>query len=153
MESNTKRRLDGIFDQSGNPLDSCDLTKGRLADQTQTIHHPAIEGVEGKGHWKTIAEYPNGGKDVEWVTEVEGVEPVPAWDEEVIYSVYIPYTPEELEEIEKQRNQPTAEEKLTARAEALERENTLLRAQVQALSERGEFVEDCLAEMAAVVYQ
>ena len=32
-------------------------------------------------------------------------------------------------------------------------ENELLRAQVQALSDRGEFIEDCIAEMAMQVYQ
>ena len=36
--------------------------------------------------------------------------------------------------------------------EALQTENTLLRAQVQALADRGEFLEDCIAEMAMVVY-
>lgn len=36
--------------------------------------------------------------------------------------------------------------------EALQEENTLLRAQVQALADRGEFLEDCIAEMAMVVY-
>lgn len=32
-------------------------------------------------------------------------------------------------------------------------ENELLRAQVKALSDRGEFIEDCIAEMAMQVYQ
>lgn len=32
-------------------------------------------------------------------------------------------------------------------------ENELLRAQVRALSDRGEFIEDCIAEMAMQVYQ
>ena len=36
--------------------------------------------------------------------------------------------------------------------EALQAENALLRAQVQALAERGEFVEDCMAELAMLVY-
>lgn len=36
--------------------------------------------------------------------------------------------------------------------EALREENLLLRAQVRALSDRGEFVEDCLAELAMKVY-
>lgn len=36
--------------------------------------------------------------------------------------------------------------------ESLQTENTLLRAQVQALADRGEFLEDCIAEMAMVVY-
>ena len=30
--------------------------------------------------------------------------------------------------------------------------NTLLSAQIQAVSDRGEFVEDCIAEMAEVIY-
>ena len=38
--------------------------------------------------------------------------------------------------------QPTAEEK----------EKTLIKAQIQALSERNDFLEDCVAEMASVVY-
>lgn len=36
--------------------------------------------------------------------------------------------------------------------EALQEENTLLRAHVKALADRGEFLEDCIAEMAMVVY-
>ena len=32
-------------------------------------------------------------------------------------------------------------------------ENDLLRAQVQSLADRGEFIEDCIAEMAMQVYQ
>lgn len=38
--------------------------------------------------------------------------------------------------------EPTAEEK----------EHTLLKAQIQALSDRNDFVEDCMAEMAGIVY-
>lgn len=38
--------------------------------------------------------------------------------------------------------EPTAEEK----------ERTLLKAQIQALSDRNDFVEDCVAEMAGIVY-
>lgn len=38
--------------------------------------------------------------------------------------------------------EPTAEEK----------ERTLLKAQIQALSDRNDFVEDCMAEMAGIVY-
>lgn len=39
------------------------------------------------------------------------------------------------------------------RAAALLEENTLLKAQIQAVSDRGEFVEDVIAEMAMQVYQ
>ena len=37
--------------------------------------------------------------------------------------------------------------------EELQAENELLRAQLKALSDRGEFIEDCIAEMAMQVYQ
>lgn len=37
--------------------------------------------------------------------------------------------------------------------EELQAENALLRAQVQSLADRGEFIEDCIAEMAMQVYQ
>lgn len=36
--------------------------------------------------------------------------------------------------------------------EDLEHENVLLRAQVQAMSDRNDFIEDCIAEMAEIVY-
>lgn len=35
---------------------------------------------------------------------------------------------------------------------AQEKERTLLKAQIQALSDRNDFVEDCMAEMAGIVY-
>lgn len=44
--------------------------------------------------------------------------------------------------------QPTTEERVTA----LEAENKLLREQVAAQADQAEFYEDCIAEMAAVVY-
>lgn len=37
--------------------------------------------------------------------------------------------------------------------EELQAENDILRAQIQALADRGEFIEDCIAEMAMQVYQ
>ena len=37
--------------------------------------------------------------------------------------------------------------------EELQAENELLRAQIQSLADRGEFIEDCIAEMAMQVYQ
>lgn len=41
----------------------------------------------------------------------------------------------------------------TAKTNAeLEAENVLLKAQIQAISDRNDFVEDCIAEMATVVY-
>ena len=40
-----------------------------------------------------------------------------------------------------------------ARIDALDDSALLHSAQIQALSERGEFIEDCIAEMAMMVYQ
>ena len=55
-------------------------------------------------------------------------------------SVYVePEVPDTPEPVEPQ---PTEEE----------REKTLIKAQIQALSERNDFLEDCVAEMASIVY-
>lgn len=76
--------------------DAPDLSKGILEERTHTIHHAAVETVEEKWHYETIKTYPNGGKDVEKIIDVAGIEGVNAWDEEVIIQVYVPYTEEEL---------------------------------------------------------
>lgn len=55
-------------------------------------------------------------------------------------SVYV--EPEVPDTLVPGETQPTAEEK----------EKTLIKAQIQALSERNDFLEDCVAEMASVVY-
>lgn len=89
-----------IFDINDIEIDIPDLTKGRLEpDRRFMQHHNAIEAVEEQGHYETIAVYPNGGEDVEWVVDVPGVEAKDAWDEyEDIYR-YIPFTTRELCEI------------------------------------------------------
>lgn len=101
-----------VYDQQGNLLEEYDLNLGRLESSTRFEHHPAIEGVEEVWHWEVIAEYPNGGKDVEKVIDIEGVEAKEAWDEEIPILVYIPYTEEELREIEEERNKPSLEEEI-----------------------------------------
>ena len=98
-----------------------DPVKGRLETKTRTIHHEAIEGVEEQGHWITTAEYPEtGGSDVEWVIDVAGVETKEAWDEEETYWLYIPYTEEELAQMEANKNRPSVEELLEAMVEGVE---------------------------------
>lgn len=47
------------------------------------IHHDAVAHVEEQGHYEVVAEYPNGGKDVRWVVDVQGVEGHDAYDEVV----------------------------------------------------------------------
>ena len=86
-------------------LEKPDLTKGRLKpDRMVKEILPAQEEVEEQGHYEIIKEYPNGGKDVEWVVDVEGQ---PARKETPVYEniqVYIPYTKEEiLEQLRERR--------------------------------------------------
>ena len=90
-----------------------DLTKGRMVENIEIVHHDAVEGVSGVGHYETVAEYPNGGKDVKWVIDVFRVDAVDAYDEEKITQEYVPYTVEELAEIEANKV-PTLEERLAA---------------------------------------
>ena len=80
--------------------------------EAEITHHDAVKGIEEQGHYEVVAEYPNGGRDVKWVVDLEGVEAREAYDEvikeaydEVVkeaydgaedIEVYIPYTEEEL---------------------------------------------------------
>lgn len=110
-----------MYDEQGNPVTDYDPAKGRLEMQKRIHHHEAVEAVEEQGHWETVAEYPEtGGRDVQWVVEVPGVEAREAWDEEETYWLYIPYTEEELAQMEADRNQPTPEERVKELEEALE---------------------------------
>ena len=110
-----------MYDEQGNPVTDFDPAKGRLEMQKRMHHHEAVEAVEEQGHWETVAEYPEtGGKDVQWVVDVPGVEAQEAWDEEETYWLYIPYTEEELKQMEADRNQPTPEERVKELEEALE---------------------------------
>lgn len=110
-----------IIDSNGNPIEAPDLTKGYLKPETRTIHHDSVAGVEEVSHYETIAEYPNGGKDVRKVVDVPGVAAKEAYDEEVEVLRYILYTADELAAQEKARKEaeekaqlPTAEERLAA---------------------------------------
>lgn len=110
-----------MYDEQGNPVTDYDPAKGRLEMQKRMHHHEAVEAVEEQGHWETVAEYPEtGGRDVQWVVDVPGVEAQEAWDEEETYWLYIPYTEEELAQMEADRNQPTPEERVKELEEALE---------------------------------
>lgn len=109
-----------IYDQQGNLLESYDEALGWLREDVRIVHHDAVDGVEEKFHYETIKEYPNGGKEVEKVIDVPGVQAQEAWDEEIPIHVYIPYTPEELAAMEEERNKPTPDERLAALEEALD---------------------------------
>lgn len=60
-------------------------------------------------------------------------------------------TPEEIREQE-EANQPEPVPSIPEEVEALKNENFLLKAQIQAMSDRNDFIEDCIAEMAMQVY-
>lgn len=110
-----------MYDEQGNPVTDFDPAKGRLEMQKRMHHHEAVEAVEEQGHWETVAEYPEtGGRDVQWVVDAPGVEAREAWDEEETYWLYIPYTEEELAQMEADRNQPMPEERVKELEEALE---------------------------------
>ena len=106
-----------IIDENGAALENPDLTLGWLRDETETVEHPAQEGVPELSHYETVAEYPSGGKDVRKVIDREGVPARDAWTEQVPIQRYIRYTAEELaarKKAEQAAQLPTTEERLAA---------------------------------------
>lgn len=106
-----------IDDKTGLEIQNPDLTQGWLHDETEAVEHPAQEGVPELSHYETVAEYPNGGKDVRKVIDREGVPAQDAWTEQVPIQRYIRYTAEELaarKEAEQAAQLPTTEERLAA---------------------------------------
>ena len=59
-----------IFDMIGNVVENPDLDSGFLIDDVIQVTHNYVIDKPEKGHWETIVEYPNGGKDVKWVVDV-----------------------------------------------------------------------------------
>lgn len=116
-----------ILDAHGNELklEDIDLNAGKLVDETITVHHDAVEGVEEVSHVEVLKEYyetgPDGepvldedghkivfGKDVKTIIDVPGVEAKPAYDEQEEIQRYIPYTAEELDKIAKEKTDAKA---------------------------------------------
>lgn len=102
-----------IYNEQMERIENPELTLGYLRPGTRTEHHEAVEGVTEVWHYETVAEYPNGGKDIRKVVDVPGVEAKAAWDEEVPIQIYVPYTQEELNRMEAERSKPTQEERIT----------------------------------------
>ena len=111
-----------------------DLEAGYLVEDVEVIHHDAVEGTAPQWHRET-AKLPDGslaiyyrdgkeiGRDMVKVIDVPGVDPQPAWDEEVPVMRYIRYTAEELaqrkEQAEAARKRQEALDKLPETLEAL----------------------------------
>lgn len=86
-----------ILDENDIEIISPDYEKGYLKpDSLFIIHHEAKEAVEEQGHWEVIAEYPNGGKDVDWVIDIPGEPAKEAWDEYEDIQRFVKYTESEL---------------------------------------------------------
>ena len=104
-----------ILDLNGMELENPDLSLGYLTEEEILIsHHEAVEAAAEQLHYETIAEYPNGGRDVKRVVDVPGVEAKDAWDEYETIQRYVPYTEEELAAMEEARNKPTQQDDVDA---------------------------------------
>lgn len=73
-------------------LEECDLSRGELIECEEVIIHEAVESIEEQGHYEVVREYENGGKDVEWIIDVPGLDGHPAYEETISYQKYIPYS-------------------------------------------------------------
>ena len=111
-----------IYNENMERIENPDLSLGYLTPSTRTEYHDAVEGVEEVWHYETIAEYPNGGRDVQKVVDVPGVEPQAAWNEEIPIQIYIPYTQEQLDAMEEEKNRPTLEQRVTTLEERVDGE-------------------------------
>ena len=89
-----------VFNEEKNEvLKYYDLKKGYLTDDVLVTHFPSSPAVEEVGHYVTLKEYSNGGKDVKWVIDTPSSPEVIEHDETEEIKVYIPYTDEELQKI------------------------------------------------------
>lgn len=143
-----------IIDENGAVLTTePDLEAGYLVEDVEVIHHDAVEGTAPQWHRET-AKLPDGslaiyyrdgkeiGRDMVKVIDVPGVDPQPAWDEEVPVMRYIRYTTKELAEQEKARKETQQ------RQEALDK----LPETLKALKNENEMLKQCLLEMSETVY-
>ena len=132
------------IDENGVQIENPDLSHGHLVD-AEWVDHPA---KAQKGHY----EYKNGVQ-----TFVVDAPPVAAY-REVTVKRYVQYTEAELAAMAK-ADYANRLEALEAAGAALEsagaeqeKTNNLLNAQIKAVSDRSDFIEDVIAEMAGIVY-
>lgn len=138
-----------VIDKDGNELEQVDFSQGYYIEETIVIaHHPAQEYIPEQSHYEVIHEYPNGGKDVELVIDVPGQEARDAWDETEEVLRWYEYTEEEKEARD---NAPLINE-LQERVSTLTSQLDFQKAQTNAMSAQLDFYEDCIAEMAEIVY-
>lgn len=86
-----------ILDKHGIELHEIDEAKGYLVYERILVkRHEAIAAEKEEGHWETVKEYPNGGKDVAWIVDKEAVEAKEAWDEYEDIERFVEFTASEL---------------------------------------------------------
>lgn len=81
-------------------LTEYDLSRGYFKEDVLETEIPEQAAVEKKWHYEVVKEYPNGGKILEEVVDVEGKPYIPAHTEREEIWVYIPYTETELKRME-----------------------------------------------------
>ena len=134
-----------IIDENGAAIETPDLTLGYLVDDTEPVEHPSVEGVDEVSHYETVAEYPNGGRDVRKVIDVPGVPAQAAWTEQMPVQRYLRYTEEELAAQEEARKKQEAKDNLPETVAALQEDN-------KTLKEENAMLKQCLMEMSEIVY-
>ena len=89
-----------IFDETKSyEIFNPDLEYGYLRRDTRVAKsHPYRPRIEEKGHYETVSVYPNGGKEVKWVVDVEGRAEREAYDEIEEIQVYVLYTDKQIAE-------------------------------------------------------
>ena len=71
-----------VIDENDQEVLNPDINFGYgVIEEIIIAHHDAQEAVEEEWHYEVVAEYPNGGKDVAKVVDVEGHPAMPAYDE------------------------------------------------------------------------
>lgn len=89
-----------VFDETKTTeLTEYDLSKGYLKADVLETEIPEQEAVEEVSHLEVDREYPNGGRNLKKVIDVEGKPYIAAHTETENICIYIPYTEAELERI------------------------------------------------------
>lgn len=114
-----------IFDETKtNEIVSPDLEKGYLKEDKLLIaHHEAQAEVQQQSHYEVIAEYENGGQDLEEVIDVEYQPAKDAWDEYEDIFVYVPYTKEQMNQVLNNKYIPSVNESVAVFAKEYLRTN------------------------------
>lgn len=103
-----------VYDNNGNLLETFNPSTGRLTYHPQLIEHPEIPAVDEEFHWD-VRQYDNGSTSRRKIVTRAAAPAVPAWTETIEAYVFVPFTDEEIAELEK----PSAEERIAELEAAL----------------------------------